>query len=102
MRTRSLLVAGALLCAAGCGGDDDTDVDTSIVEAVNEQRQHDNCEAEFKTLDVAGQAFFAVHPDATAVTEEQLVGEKFLRQEMPNHDIEADGTVLATDDGACT
>ena len=87
MKTLAALVCAAAL-VAGCGSGDDEPETPPSAEA---------CQAAVDTLTTARDAFLALYPAATATTEDHLVAEELLRDEVELADNNANGDVVAAE-----
>jgi general secretion pathway protein G len=69
------------------------------VGGITDRGQESACDADFKTLEVAYEAYIAQWGTSSAPTEAELVSGEFLRQESNLMDISGDDVVI--DDADC-
>jgi len=80
-----------------------TTVPASFVDAIDAEpgTLNELCEIEKRTLEVAIEAWFALHPDSAVPTERQLVDEELLLIEVPGYDITPDGDLIPAAGSPC-
>lgn len=73
------------------------------VRGLTDRGQASACESDRRVVEVAVETWFADESLATSgtLTEAALVDAQLLRDESTLHDVQADGTVVAVENGAC-